>query len=223
MVEQLRISGQMVSDPMMIWRCYATTYGATLRGYDFGRVGDPNKLTADEAYRSRRINSRITRTESEQLAQRALNATWHEVPNGADLANATPAEPVGLFAAMARLYWHFTWPEQIPGVRVAKVHKVLHLKRPALYPILDAQLKRLYRPQAATWLNQLEYLGGLTMADSPPYWAAIRDDLLIGHDSLECYRIRLADSDDPALQAMAQLTHLRLLDIIAWSVATGSR
>jgi hypothetical protein len=61
----------------------------------------------------------------------------------------------GLFTKMARLYWHFTWPEQIHGIRVAKTHKVLHPKRPALYPILDAQLKRLYAPQAAAWLNQL--------------------------------------------------------------------
>lgn len=222
-MEQLRVAGQMVPDPVMMWRRYAMTYGATLRGYDFGLVGDPNKLTADEAYQSRRINSRITRTESEQLAQRALNAAWHQVPNDADLADADPAEPVGLFAEMARLYWRFTWPEQIHGIRVAKVHKVLHPKRPALYPILDAQLKRLYGPQAARWLDQLEHLEGLTMADSPPYWAAIRDDLVIGHDSLERYRIRLAESDDPILRTMAQLTRLRLLDIVAWTVAGDSR
>jgi hypothetical protein len=198
-------------------------YGATLHGYDFGLPGDPNRLTADEAYRSRRINSRITRAESEQLAQRALDAAWHEVPEGADLADADPAVASGLFTKMARLYWHFTWPEQIHGIRVAKVHKVLHPKRPALYPLLDAQLKRLYAPQAAAWLNQLEHLEDLTTSDSPPYWAAIRDDLVVAHDSLEHHRIRLAESDDPALRTMAQLTRLRLLDVIAWTVATGSR
>jgi Family of unknown function (DUF6308) len=143
------------------------------------------------------------------------------VPNDADLADAAVAS--GLFTKMARLCWHFTWPEQIHGIRVAKTHKVLHPKRPALYPILDAQLKRLYALQAAVWLYQLEHLEGLTTADSPPYWAAIRDDLVIGHDSLERYRIRLAESDDPTLRSMAQLTRLRLLDIIVWTVATDSR
>lgn len=40
----------------------------------------------------------------------------------------------GLFADTAGLYWSFTSPARIKGVAVAKVHKILHLKRPGLYP-----------------------------------------------------------------------------------------
>jgi len=67
---------------------------------------------------------------------------------GADLADADPAAPAGLFASTAKLYWAFTWPERISGVAVAKVHKIVHLKRPGLYPILDEHIKRLYRRAA---------------------------------------------------------------------------
>jgi Family of unknown function (DUF6308) len=72
---------------------------------------------------------------------------------------------------MAQLYWAFTSPERISGVRVAKVHKILHQKRPSLYPILDEHIKRLYSPCAAAWTERSRHLEGITAADSPPFWA----------------------------------------------------
>jgi hypothetical protein len=105
---------------------------------------------------------------------------------------------------------------------VAKVHKVLHPKRPELYPILDERLRKLYGQHARDWLPRLSHLPGLTVADSPPYWAAFRGDLVHNHDALENFRTHLAADDDPAVRSMAKLTRLRLLDIVAWSIATRS-
>jgi hypothetical protein len=164
----------------------------------------------------------MTQAESRELAQRAVGAPWADVPAGADLADADPGSAGGLFAGMARFYWHFTWPEPVTGVRVAKVHKALHPKRPALFPILDQYLKALYEPLARDWLSPLSYLGDLTAADSPPYWAAIRRDLIHGRGTLEHARAELAADHDPAIASMAGLTRLRLLDIIAWTLASGS-
>jgi hypothetical protein len=215
---QLYIAGQSVKEPMKVWRGYAQAFSATLRDYDFQRVDDPNELTAGEAYRSRRINSRITKAESECLEQRALSAPWTDVPRGADLEDADPAVADGLFRKMTSLYWHFTCP-RIRGVRVAKVHKALHPKRPALYPILDRRVRSLYRPLAVGWLPRLAQTEDVTVADSPPYWAAIRDDLLHSHEVLERYRMELADDQNEVIRTMADLSRVRLLDMVAWKIA----
>jgi hypothetical protein len=202
---------------MKVWRDYAQKFSATLRDYDLQAIGDPNALTAGEAYRSRKINSRISKAQSKHLAQRALNAPWTEVPSGADLEDADPAVAEGLFRKMTDLYWHFTWPRS-QGVGVAKVHKALHPKRPALYPILDKRVKRLYRPLAVGWVHKIIQPEGVTAADSPPYWAAIRDDLLLDHEVLERYRVQFADDQDEGIRSMAKLSRVRLLDIVAWKI-----
>lgn len=215
----LQVCGHVVRDPVPIWREYAEDYPRTIRQYDLGDPGDPDVLTEAEAWRSRIINSRLTYGERDEVIGRAVGAPWASVPAGADLADADPVIPGGLFASAARLYWAFTWPDRISGVAVAKVHKILHLKRPGLYPILDDRIKGLYEPCAAIWPECLHYLEGVTVADSPPYWAAFREDLVRNHDSLEAYRARLAEDENETIRLMAKLTRLRLQDIIAWMIA----
>ena len=215
----LQVCGHVLHDPMPIWRQYAEDYPRTIRQYDLGDPGDPDVLTEAEAWRSRIINSRLAHSERDEMIGRAAGAPWASVPADADLADADPAMPGGLFADAAWLYWAFTWPDRISGVAVAKVHKILHLKRPGLYPILDDRIKRLYKPYAAIWPERLHYLEGITVADSPPYWAAFREDLVRNHDLLEGYRARLAEDDNETVRLMAELTRLRLQDIIAWTIA----
>lgn len=218
----LVISEHVVSDPMPIWRRYALGYARTIREYDLCDHGDPDVLTETEAWQSRRINSRLSHVECNRVVHRALSAPWGGVPARADLADADPSVPGGLFAGMARLYWSFTWPERISGVAVAKVHKILHPKRPNLYPILDERIKRLYRPGAAAWTAHLDHLGGVTIADSPPYWAAFRDDLVKNRDMLDTYQVQLAEDEDKTVRVMAKLTCVRLQDILAWMIAVDS-
>ncbi len=157
------------------------------------------------------------------MVKRAASAPWGCVPVNADLVDADPAEPEGLFADAVRLYWSFTSPQRIKGVAVAKVHKVLHPKRPGLYPILDQRLKRLYRPGAAAWAGRLSHLGAVTLADSPPYWAAFRDDLAANREVLRAYQVRMAEDNDLGVRMMGELTCLRLQDIIAWMIAAKLR
>jgi hypothetical protein len=217
----LHVAGNVVEDPMPMWRYYAENHRTTIRDYDLPGPGSPGELTAEEAWRSRIIGSRLTYAERDQVVDRAADAPWAGVSAGADLADADPATPGGPFAAAASLYWRFTWPERIHGVRAAKVHKILHVKRPALYPILDGSLSALYRPFASDWLKPLSYLGELTTDDSPPYWASFRADLVRNYDELQNYRTQLAREGDQTVCLMAKLTRLRLLDVIAWMVATG--
>jgi hypothetical protein len=217
----LLIAQDVVDDPFPLWRRYAQKYTRTIREYDHGGSGDPDILTEAEAWRSRIINSRLTRGECTEVVRRAQSAPWASVPATADLADADASVAGGLFADTAGLYWWFTSPARIKGVAVAKVHKILHLKRPGLYPILDEQVKSLYRPSAATWVSRLGHLGGLRIADSPPYWAAFRSDLVKNLDQLQACRTRMADDDDEAVRLMGTLTCLRLQDMIAWMIAAG--
>jgi hypothetical protein len=62
---QLYVAGQSVKDPIKVWRDYAEDFSATLRDYDFQPADDPNELTGGEAYRTRKINSRITNDQNE--------------------------------------------------------------------------------------------------------------------------------------------------------------
>jgi hypothetical protein len=70
------------------------------------------------------------------------------------------------------LYSHFT--DGAPhGIAMAKISKVLHVKRPAAYPILDKRITSIYR-DAATQATRRYPQRGYRRA----YWAAIRDDLI---------------------------------------------
>ena len=216
----LFIAGRNIDDPMRIWRGYAHSYPRTIRDYDLGECEEPNRLTVDEAWRSRIINSRLSRSECEELVSRAAEpgCPWRDVTKNANLPNADPTLQGGDFDKAVRLYWNFTWPERIRGIRVAKAHKVLHIKRPALYPILDDKVRHLYRDSAGPWIHELGRLE-VSPEDSPPYWAAIRQDLLCNEAQIDRYRDELATDTDKTVALMARLTNLRLQDIIAWQIA----
>jgi len=217
----LRVGGREIENPMVIWREYARNYPRTIREYDFGDPGDPNVLTAKEAWRSRIIHSRLSSRECDDVVSRAKEAPWTGVPADADLGAADPTQAGGSFAAAAGLYWFFTWPERISGVGPAKMHKILHLKRPGLYPILDERVREFYRSPALAWLERLSYLEGVSATDSPPYWAAFWDDLTSNREALDDYCIQLAQDPDETVQLMAKLTAVRLQDILAWTIATA--
>ncbi|MCA1702676.1 MAG: DUF6308 family protein [Actinobacteria bacterium] len=64
---------------------------------------------------------------------------WHLVPADARLADADPEGD--LYWRAAELYGHFT---TLHGVGDAIASKLLHLKRPAVFPILDALIREAY-------------------------------------------------------------------------------
>lgn len=216
----LCIAGTDIDNPMPIWRGYAHNHSRTIRDYDLGGRGDPNQLTVDGTWRSRIINSRLTRSECGELVSRAAepDCPWRDVQINMDLSNVDPSVQGGDLDKAASLYWFFTWPERIHGVRAAKVHKILHIKRPAFYPILDGRVRELYQDSAESWIQVLGYLG-VSIEDSPPYWAAIGQDLKCNGAQIDMYRQELAVDEDKGVALMAQLTNLSLQDIVAWHIA----
>jgi hypothetical protein len=187
----------------------------TLREYDLAGAGDPAVLVASEVERTWIIASRITRREGAWFLRRAADAPWGGVSADADLACADPAGRGDLFDNAAALYWHFTTPHQ-PGIGPAKIHKVLHVKRPRLYPVLDRLVRRLYRAQAREWVNRIP---DTRPGDSVTFWAAIRHDLTDEDNRSVLSQHHAELREDPETAPMAGLLSLRLLDIVAWETA----
>jgi hypothetical protein len=181
---------------------------ATLRRYDLPGAGSPDVLTAEEVTRTRVVNSRISDLELRWFLAHAADAPW---PAGdADLRAADPAESGGLYDAMTRLYDHLSLSAP-PGIAVAKISKVLHVKRPALFPILDSHINAAYRRQARATARRYPARGHRSMT-----WAAIRDDLVRNTESGALTAIREAARTGQCPTEIAAVTDLRLLDMLTW-------
>lgn len=131
-------------------------------------------------------------------------------PN-ADLGDADPGEQGGGYDQGEALYQHFR-SDAPRGINVAKISKVLHPKRPALVPILDSHLTATYRRSARSAAFRHPARGYRYM-----YWAAVRDDLLANRHSISTLKARCAQDDRQSVRRLAELTDLRVLDILAWA------
>ncbi len=208
---RLRIAESWVDDPLNTLTAYAHRYARTLRVYDYAGPGDRAVLTMGEIARTRVIVSRISHAEARWLLQRAEGAPWSAVAADADLRDADPDDDGAAYWPALDL-WKHLYSDRPSGFSTAKLHKVLHLKRPALYPILDSRLMQRYRRLARRQGQARPDLGRYQ------YWPAIRADLIANTESgaLAELRERIGASSDPAVQAMDQLPDLRLLDICTW-------
>lgn len=184
--------------------------------FDYPPRGDFGTITLEEIRRTRYVSSRISYAHGDWFIAKAADAPW--IPADADLADADPDVRGELFDDMSDLYWHFA--ESAPkGIAFAKRHKVLHVKYPALFPLLDSRLWRSYKPGARALATQYPDL-----RQSQLRWLAVRDDLLAARASGAIEELRIAmtkyKSSESAVQKcvrdMTQLTDVRLLDILVW-------
>ncbi len=208
---RLRIADSWVDDPLTVVSGYARDLSKTLRVYDDAGAGDPAVLTMEEIARTRVIASRISHAEARWLLHRAEGAPWSAVAADADLRDADPDDDGSAYWPALDL-WKHLYSDRPSGFSTAKLHKVLHLKRSALYPILDSRLMQRYRRLARRQGQARPDLGRYQ------YWPAIRDDLIVNTESGALVELReqLDASSDPAVQALSRLTDLRLLDICTW-------
>ncbi|RSM53681.1 hypothetical protein DMB66_38400 [Actinoplanes sp. ATCC 53533] len=96
---------------------------------------------------------------------------------------------------------------------MGKVSKVLHLKRPHLFPILDSRVTRAYRKPAEEAAALHPGRGHRRM-----YWAAVRNDVVApaNASALASLRGLLRGDADERVRQVAQLSDVRLLDILTW-------
>jgi len=176
----------------------------------------PDKVTPDDIGRLIIIEP-LQQTTACSLLESQFS--WHLVPVGSRLEDA---DPEGDLYANATVL--FDEVDAISGVGSAIASKVLHLKRPEFFPILDSQILDLYKRSAA-----VAYQASTVWKRDQPkwkhlYWAAIRNDLINpgNVEALRTLRARLTEAGADATNATerrraADLGNLRLLDILAWS------
>lgn len=192
-------------------------WSKTPPAFDYPGPGRSGTLTREEVVRTRKISSRISNDEVSFFLEAASTAPWIGDGSDADLEHADPATG-GLFPEMTDLYWHFAGSAP-RGVSFAKISKVLHLKYPGLYPILDSHVRRSYAPIAKQLRGSHSELAWRRRT-----WVAVRGDLMEARESGAMTKLRGRLNgyrcDDPAEQERVRglnaLTDLRLLDILVW-------
>jgi hypothetical protein len=162
------------------------------------------------------IRSRIGLTECKQLIHACDQAAdlLAAIPAAAHLRDADPAVHGGLYDQALAVFNRLL----TPGIRFAKLSKILHLKRPRLFPILDSRVLRAYRRTAAeTAIRYRTERPGFQLL----YWAAVRDDVIASGNiaALAALRELLHQDADSRVQRAAMLTDVRLLDILTWHSA----
>jgi hypothetical protein len=207
------VADRVVADPYERLARYACRNPRTLLRYDLAPSTDPDQITTDDITRTRVIHSRISRIDSERLSDAGAKVVdlLAAVPVRACLADADPAVHGGLYDRALAVFNGLL----APGIGLAKVSKLLHLKRPHLFPILDSRVVAAYRRTAAE-------AAALYQRQRPGFrlllWAAIRDDLISDANTaaLQRLRERLRHDADIRIQRTAALTDVRLLDILTW-------
>lgn len=148
------VAGREVEDAVAAVGAYIRDHLDSVRQYDLPGPGDPHVLTREEVVRTRAIASRISEEEADWFVNQSADAPWADVPAYLDLRVCDPSAEGAEYDAAEALYMHF-FDQRPKSISIGKIHKVLHVKRPHLYPILDSRLRQLYLPLARDAASEL--------------------------------------------------------------------
>lgn len=221
---QIRVAGRIVRGPDEVVARYLEQQAPAIARYDSRAYEASDRpLDWEDIRATRVIRSRISDAEGQWFLTLSQTAPWDLVATTASLADADPRNEGDLYDAAYALYAHFLDADKPAGidVSVAKVHKVLHLKRPHLYPILDSRLLGLYRAEARNAASSLASESSKWKDWKYCYWCAIRLDVLDpgNQETLAKIRDRLVNSSDEATKSFgSKVSDVRLLDILTWTL-----
>jgi len=188
----------------------------TLELYDRGPTSGADAVGPEEIGRLIVIEP-LSQAVAVSLMAAAPTAPWHLVPLDAHLEDADPEGD--LYWQADQLYRHF---DALPGVGPAITSKLLHLKRPGFYPILDTVVRDLYATAAAEACARAERCKAERPGARRLFWAAIREDLVANRETIVELRRTLTDRPTVKAKQLATLPTVRLLDMLAWSVQDGT-
>ena len=182
---------------------YARAHAATVLYFDFagkaeGEVTPSNGVTLADLGRMTLINADLNGGDAAKLL--ATKIAWPSVPSWARLEDADPDEPDGLYFSMNTMWKDITVHK---GIGPSKASKLLHIKRPFAFPILDRDVRKTYKARSR---------------NSGSYWRSIREDLIKGSTELERLGASLGEVEEEAVKRASRLPALRLLDLIAWEI-----
>jgi hypothetical protein len=176
---------------------------ACLAHYDFGGNSVPDRVDAADI--GRLVGSQmvgVSMKVAATLIELGETAPWAAVPIDARLEDAGPKTE--LLAAAEALRSHF---EHVKHIKSAISTKLLAMKRPALFPVIDVLV----------W-NHLYGLAPSRPGVTYQVMAAIREDVRrpATRRALANLREALLGEGSPKALRLAQLTNLRLRDVAAW-------
>lgn len=209
------LAGTPIEDPVEAVAIYVANNARVIAEYDLvERPGGPNEISARDVLQTRITNLHISSTELQYFVDTSFKAPWELVPEGVRLVDADPTVEGGLYDDAEEFYRAF-YSGRPRGMSPGKIHIVLHFKRPSFFPILDGRVRSIYEDMAREVSRSMRDVR--RGRQGRLYWAAIRQDLLDGADVLDRIREELAERDAPTSLA-AQLTDVRLHDILCWEV-----
>jgi hypothetical protein len=216
---ELAIADRPIDDPIGAVDRYVRDNERTIREFDLADPpGGSNELTAQDLLLTRWTRVRVDSGEIQYFVDNSPSAPWSDVPVDAALVDADPNEEGGLYDAAEALYMHF-YNGRRRGITPVKIHTCVHLKRRNLIPLLDGRITDIFEDAARDVSKRTE---GRRGRRGRLYWAAIREDLIANADGLAALREELAERDEPVSLA-AQLTDVRLHDILCWSLVSVRR
>jgi hypothetical protein len=193
----------VVDEAIAQLRLYAETNGAVLKYYDglpgLTHIGgsEPDRVTLEDLARTMMIGSDLKALDIPWLLEVEADKEFAAIPVDARLEDAAPGS--ALFEAATALDQKFSGHR---GFGQAKKSKLLHLKRPYLYPVSDSFIRMTYSNAAAG----AEFLAAVHHDLVNP--ANVRDFKLL--------QVRLiAEPATSAARLLAEAPTLRLLDILA--------
>ena len=188
----------MLDDPLALTRTFIAQDGS-FQNYDLADVPRDASLSESDVRVANRIIARMGQDTVAAILSRTRRASraLERIPPRASLVDDDAAIPWGPLSDLFRAF------EDLPGVGLPRLTKVLHKKRPALVPILDSVVDRYLVAVGGPIAGGLAERGvALTRRYKEeldaclPVIACVRDELL-------------ADGVD--------LTECRLLDIYLWA------
>jgi hypothetical protein len=193
----------VVDEAIAQLRLYAETNGAVLKYYDglpgLTHIGgsDPDRITLEDLARTMVIGSDLKALDIPWLLEVEAEKEFGAIPVDARLEDATPGS--ALFEAANALDEKFSGHR---GFGQAKKSKLLHLKRPYLFPVSDSFIRMTYSSAAA----------------GADFLAAVHRDLVNPANvrDFKLLQVRLiAEPATSAARLLADAPTLRLLDILA--------
>jgi hypothetical protein len=191
-------SGAELKDPLGLARLFIAQDGS-YQSYDLAEVSRDNSLSERDVRVANRIIARMGPDAVGAILSRAeaASAALAKIPPGASLVDQNADIPWQQLEALCGAF------ENLPGVGLPRLTKVLHKKRPALVPILDSVVGRYLVAVGGPIAGALGERGtALTRV--------YKEELDFCFPVLDCVReALLADGVD--------LTECRLLDIYLWA------
>ncbi len=210
MTSYVRIAEQQMSISQAVAALH-TYEPTTVQFYDLGGYSPVNSVTLEDLGRMVVIAAQLTFRDADVLLTESPNAPW--IDGGHTLIEAEPGTE--LYRAASDLYCFF---DDLSGIGAAKASKLLHIKHPHLFPILDSELQKVYGALAKRRAQQEL---GMKRTAQRRWWAVIRDDLIKNVSPLREVRVEFERRKDDHSRRLCLLSDLRLLDILAWRLGRG--